>query len=163
MLLFPVPPTRPSKPRAGADGRFLASAISRRDSLPARLGRGYTLRPCTVLPADGDEPSTPTSPFGKSQTPKNRGLRQPAESSGFGSSLVADSVSEGGAADVWPSAPDTPPAGRPASRTLCPPFMRWPRGSFPPHRRAGFQRSPRSWRSSRSSRRRRNIWFRKGE
>jgi hypothetical protein len=38
--------------RAGADGRFLASAFSRRDSFPARLRRVYALRQCAVLQAD---------------------------------------------------------------------------------------------------------------
>ncbi len=37
--------------RAGADARFLASAISRRDSLLAGLWRGYTLRHHAVLQA----------------------------------------------------------------------------------------------------------------
>lgn len=36
---------------AGADARFLASAISRRDSLPAGLWRAYTLRHHAVLQA----------------------------------------------------------------------------------------------------------------
>jgi hypothetical protein len=38
--------------RAGADGRFLASAISRRDSPLARHCRGYSLRHSGVLQAD---------------------------------------------------------------------------------------------------------------
>jgi len=61
------------------EGLVLASAISRRDALSARLGRGCTLGRHAILQADWNEPSTPTSPFGKSPTPKFRGLRQHAD------------------------------------------------------------------------------------
>src|SRR5208337_2434264 len=64
--------------RAGADPRTLGSAISRRDSLRAWLWRGHARPQCPLLQADSNLPAPPTRRFAKSQTPKTRGLRQPA-------------------------------------------------------------------------------------
>ena len=41
-------------------------------------GGWYSLWQGAILPAGEDEPSAPTSFFGKSNAPKNRGVRQPA-------------------------------------------------------------------------------------
>ena len=49
--------------RAGADGCFLASAISRRDAFPARIWRGHILRQRAILQAACGKPSDPKSPF----------------------------------------------------------------------------------------------------